>query len=141
MKEDNEMEQQMIEKLVLAATAARENAIASFSNYMVGAALLSADGRVFTGCNIESSVMAPSLCAERVAIAKAISEGVTDFLAIAVVGAKRGERPDIPCFPCGICRQVLSEYVSIQDFSVYVVEDGEAKRFALSELLPHSFSL
>jgi len=121
------------------AAKARENAYSPFSGFSVGAALLAKDGRIFRGCNIESAVFSPSLCAERVALAKAISEGVREFSAIAIVGAPAGEDPSEPCFPCGVCRQVLSEHVPLTDFEIVVEKDGKPEIHTLSELLPSAF--
>ena len=127
------------ELLISEAKKARENAYAPYSGFTVGAALLTKDGKIFRGCNLESSVFSPSLCAERVALAKAISEGETDFVAIAIVGAPSGEAPVEPCYPCGVCRQVLSEHVDISAFAVVVEEEGEARVCTLADLLPRAF--
>ena len=126
-------------KLLKEAKEARKNAYVPFSGFTVGAALLTKEGKIYRGCNIESSVMSPSLCAERVALSKAISEGEKEFLAIAIVGAPSGEDAKEPCYPCGVCRQVLSEHVDIRSFEVVVEEDGKAKTCTLSDLLPKAF--
>ena len=81
------------------ARTARRNAYAPYSGFAVGAALLTKDRKIYRGCNIESSVFSPSLCAERVALAKAISEGEKDFASIAIVGAPKDEEPATPCYP------------------------------------------
>lgn len=112
------------------AREAKENAYVPYSHFRVGAALLAADGRVFTGCNIENAAFSPTCCAERVAIFKAISEGVREFAAIAVAADKA------PCTPCGVCRQVLAEFCS-PDLRVIL----EGATYTLGELLPHSFDL
>ena len=124
-------------QLIELAEKARERSYSPYSDYTVGAALLCVDGEIFTGCNIENASYTPTCCAERVAVFKAISEGKTAFEAIAVSGGKRGERAESRCYPCGVCRQVLSEFCS-SDFSV-VFYDGSACK--LEELLPHSFKL
>ena len=124
----------MKELLELAKTA-RENAYAPYSNFLVGAALLCKDGKVYTGCNVENAAYSPTLCAERVAFGKAISEGEKDFVAIAVVGGKRGEET-VPCTPCGVCRQVMGEFCK-PDFLICT----EGKTYSLQELLPEGFSL
>lgn len=126
-------------KLLSEAKEARKNAYAPFSSFTVGAALLTKDGKIYRGCNIESSVMSPSLCAERVALAKAISEGEKEFTAIAIAGAPSGEDPKDPCYPCGVCRQVLSEHVDISAFQVVTEENGKAATCTLEELLPKAF--
>lgn len=121
------------------ARIARQNAYAPYSGFAVGAALLTKDGKIYRGCNIESSVFSPSLCAERVALAKAISEGEKEFAAIAIVGGPACIEPHSPCFPCGVCRQVLSEHVDGSAFRIVVEEDGEAVSYTLAELLPKTF--
>lgn len=126
-------------KLLKEAEEARKNAYAPFSSFAVGAALLTKDGKIYRGCNIESSVMSPSLCAERVALAKALSEGEKEFTAIAIAGAPVGEDPKDPCYPCGVCRQVLSEHVDLSAFQVVTEENGKAVTCTLSELLPKAF--
>ena len=126
-------------KLLDEAKEARKNAYTPFSGFAVGAALLTTSGKVFRGCNIESSVMSPSLCAERVALAKALSDGEKDFLAIAIVGAPKDEEPKEPCFPCGVCRQVLSEHTGTGAFEVIVEDNGKVLSFKLGELLPKAF--
>ena len=126
-------------KLLDEAKEARKNAYTPFSGFAVGAALLTKSGKVFRGCNIESSVMSPSLCAERVALAKALSDGEKDFLAIAIVGAPKDEEPKDSCFPCGVCRQVLSEHTGTGAFEVIVEDNGKVLSFKLGELLPKAF--
>ena len=113
---------------------------APYSNFCVGAALLSADGKIFTGCNVENAAYGPSNCAERTAVFKAISEGVKDFVAIAIVGGKNGLIEDF-CSPCGVCRQVLAEFCS-KDFLILLKDKkNQVKEFTLEQLLPESFSL
>lgn len=125
-------------ELVKLALEARENSYSPYSHFSVGAALLSADGRVFTGCNIENAAYSPTICAERTAVVKAVSEGVKDFTAIAVVGGE-GEITEF-CTPCGVCRQVLSEFCKA-DFEILAFNGKEIKTYTLGELLPESFSL
>ena len=116
-----------------AAIAMLDRAYCPYSHFAVGAALECADGTVFTGCNIENAAYSPSICAERTAVAKAVSEGHRDFVRIAVAGRGRDY-----CVPCGVCRQVLLEFApEIQVICINGV--GESKSFSLSELLPHSF--
>lgn len=121
------------------AKAARENAYAPYSGFAVGAALLCGDGTVYTGCNVENAAYSPTLCAERVAICKAISEGKRDFTAIAVCGGKKGENLSL-CTPCGVCRQVMGEFCK-PDFTVYITDGEEIFAHKLSEILPMQFSL
>ena len=116
-----------------------------YSHFHVGAALLDKSGKVWTGCNIENAAYGPSNCAERTAVFKAVSEGVRNFEAIAVVGGPEDEsgNPQIQdfCPPCGVCRQVLSEFCT-RDFKIILANGkGEQKVFTLAELLPESFSL
>jgi cytidine deaminase len=124
-------------ELIELALKARESAYAPYSNFFVGAALLCDDGNVYCGCNIENTAFSPTCCAERVAIFKAISEGKRKFSAIAIVGApKNGEMK--MCYPCGVCRQVLSEFC---DGSLKIVlYDGEKiAETTLGTLLPNAF--
>lgn len=122
-------------ELLQAAKSAAERAYAPYSRFCVGAALLAADGTVYTGCNIENASYSATLCAERTAFAKAISDGKREFVKIAVVGGQN------PCFPCGVCRQVMAE-VCERDFEVILTDDQETVcQFTLEELLPFAFSL
>lgn len=125
------------EGLIEKARAARERAYAPYSSFLVGAALLCDDGSVYEGCNIENSSFTPTCCAERVALFKAVSEGKRDFSAIAVIGGKTGGKCE-PCYPCGVCRQVLSEFCG-EDFKVIILSDDETCDISLGELLPKAF--
>jgi cytidine deaminase len=125
-------------ELIKTAIEARKRAYAPYSGFSVGAALLTADGRVFTGCNIENAAFTPTNCAERTAFFKAVSEGVRAFEAIAVVGGK-GEEPSEFCAPCGVCRQVMAEFCS-PDFRIVLGNEKNQTVYTLSELLPASFS-
>jgi len=111
-----------------------ERAYVPYSKFPVGAALLCADGTVFTGCNVENAAYGSTICAERTALLKAVSEGHRDdFVKLAVVG-----RADTPCWPCGACRQMLSEFAPGLEI---LVGDGKGELTAVSldQLLPHSF--
>ena len=126
--------------LVAAAFEARKNAYVPYSNFAVGAALLSADGRIFLGCNIENITFTPTVCAERTAFFKAISEGVKEFTAIAVVGglAERGEGQVDYCTPCGVCRQVIAEFCT-SDFKIITARSRDDWReYTLDQLLPEA---
>ena len=124
--------------LLAAAEAAMEQAWAPYSGFRVGAALLCADGTVFTGCNIENAAFTPTVCAERVALFKAVSEGRRDFTAIAVASGREG-RADGGFPPCGVCRQALAEFCA-PDLAVYVRrKDGSPAAYTLGELLPEAF--
>lgn len=125
----------MTEKeLIRAAIRGRKNAVAPYSGFAVGAALLTRSGSVYIGCNMENGAYSPSLCAERVAFGSAVAAGERDFAAIAVIG----DGADY-CWPCGVCRQVMAEFCG-DDFRVIAAKDE--KDFAsstLGELLPHAF--
>lgn len=116
------------------ARIARDHAHAPYSRFAVGAALLSVDGRVFTGCNVENASYGLTICAERVAVFKAVSEGVREFRAIAVIGPGDDE----PCSPCGACRQVLHEF-SPELRVITANGAGSSRMWTASELLPHAF--
>ncbi len=127
-------------ELVEKAKKAAENAYVPYSGFKVGAALLCKSGKLYLGCNIESSSYSPTNCAERTAFFKAVSDGEREFDKIAIVGGKDGVFSDY-CTPCGVCRQVMSEFCS-EDFTVILGKNGdEYKELTLGELLPHSFRL
>lgn len=127
------------EILVAKALEARCFSYSPYSNFQVGAALLCKDGTIYTGCNIENAGYGPTNCAERTAIFKAVSEGNTDFIAIAVVGGKAGEVIAEYAYPCGVCRQVMAEFCR-NDFEVLVAKSVEEFReHTLEELLPERF--
>ena len=110
-----------------------------YSNYRVGAALLTATGKIYTGCNIENIAFGPSNCAERTAFFKAVSEGEKEFAAIAIVGGPCGNVTDY-CTPCGVCRQVMREFCQ-DDFKIIMAKSvSDYKNMTLKELLPESFS-
>ena len=121
------------EDLIREAFQARKNAYAAYSGFTVGAALLAENGTVFHGCNIENASYGATVCAERTALFKAVSEGYTKFSAIAIAGSGDGDFSK-PCYPCGACLQVLSEFCG--DDLVIVLVDGE---YRLSDFLPKRF--
>ena len=124
-------------KLAEAAREAALRAYAPYSNFKVGAALLAADGRVFTGCNVENASYGLTNCAERTAVFKAVSEGATRFSAIVIAGGE-GE----VAMPCGACRQVLAEFCAPETPVRCMTLDGTAVRdFTIGELLPGAFRL
>lgn len=125
-------------ELVSLALEARENSYSPYSGFKVGAALLTKSGKVYKGCNIENGAYSPTNCAERTAVFTAVSDGEKDFSAIAVVGGA-DEIKDF-CPPCGVCRQVLSEFCT-PDFEIHLFDGEEIKTFTLGELLPESFKL
>lgn len=129
-----------IKEMIQAAMEARKKAYAPYSHYQVGAALLTNELRIYTGCNIENAAYGPSLCAERTAIAKAVSEGWRKWKAIAVVGGAEGEMLQQYAYPCGICRQVMQEFVVPDEFVVIVAKDTQDyKVYLFSELFPAGF--
>ena len=123
-----------MEKLIEAATRARQRAHAPYSGFPVGAALLTTGGRIFTGCNVENSSYGLSICAERVALFNALAAGCRKFEMLAVVADTQK-----PCPPCGACRQVLLEFCS--ELRVIMANlEGETRELGLDELLPAAFS-
>ena len=127
------------EALCALAKQAMERAYVPYSGFRVGAALLCADGSVYTGCNIENASFTPTVCAERTAVFKAVSEGKRDFSAIAVASGREG-RTDGAFPPCGVCRQVLAEFCP-PDLPVYVLQaDASVREIPLRELLPFAFT-
>jgi cytidine deaminase len=124
-------------ELMQHAVKARKQAYAPYSGFFVGAALLTKDGKVYTGCNIENASYTPTNCAERTAFFKAVSEGERAFEAIAVVGGK-GEEPSELCAPCGVCRQVMTEFCN-KDFRVLLGTPEKFKAYTLEALFPLSF--
>lgn len=126
-------------KLIGSAKQAMQSAYVPYSGFKVGAALLTASGKVYTGCNIENAAYSPSNCAERTAFFKAVSEGEREFAAIAIVGGLEGKIKGY-CPPCGVCRQVMSEFCTNDFIIILGKEDDEYKSYTLTELLPVSFS-
>ena len=126
-------EQQAVsdEMLLALAREAMKRSYSPYSHYPVGAALLCADGRVFQGCNIENASFGLTNCAERTAMFKAVSEGATEFTAVAIASEKSAP------WPCGACRQVLNEFAP--GIRVLVTWDGHVDEAPLSRLLPHGF--
>ncbi len=121
-------------ELFAAAVKAAEKSYSKYSHFTVGAALLTKDGKIFTGCNIENASYSLTVCAERTAVFKAVSEGYTDFEAIAIAGSGN-EDFSKPCFPCGACLQVLSEFC-VNSFKI-ILSDTE---YRLSDFLPKRFN-
>ena len=123
------------------ATEARNKAYAPYSNFMVGAALLTNGGKIYSGCNIENAGYTPTICAERTAFSKAISEGEREFTAIAVAGWHKDAKEPTQAFPCGVCRQVMREFCNPATFRILVV-NGEKNGYTehtLQDLLPYGF--
>ena len=121
------------------AVKAMQNAYVPYSGFKVGAALVCSDGTVFTGCNIENASFTPTVCAERTAVFKAVSEGVHRFQAIAIVGSREGEKNLLVTSPCGVCRQALNEFCE-NDMPVILAKSEEDYQIVtLGELLPLGF--
>ena len=127
-----------VERLIEEAMKARKMAYAPYSEFRVGAALLDGDGTIYSGCNIENASYGACNCAERTAIFKAVSEGAGDFRAIAIVGGKDKTVTEF-CPPCGICRQVMSEFCDADTFKVILFDGTETRSYLLGDLLPHAF--
>lgn len=132
------MDNNLYETLIERALEARRHAYVPYSHFKVGAALLTKNGKIYDGCNIENAAFSPTNCAERTAFFKAVSEGERDFAAIAVVG---GDNPAGQyCPPCGVCRQVMLEFCAPEDFVVVMGNNPQDyKTFLLKDLLPFSF--
>ena len=133
------LEADVIRELIDTAMKMREMSYCPYSGFSVGAALLCSDGTVYTGCNIENAALSVTLCAERTAMVKAVSEGHRDFEAIAVVGGKAKD-PEDYSFPCGSCRQFMREFCDPGSFLVITAKSRECfVTCTLEELLPYSF--
>ena len=133
------MEQIMVEKLIDTAIEQLKFSYTPYSNFKVGAALLTKSGKIYTGCNIENASYTPTNCAERTAFFKAVSEGVRDFQAICIVGGKEGELAEYTA-PCGVCRQVMMEFCDPETFQIILAVDKERYEiYTLEELMPLGF--
>ena len=129
------------EVLIKEAIEARKMAYTPYSHFKVGAALLTADGKIYRGCNIENAAYPATNCAERTAMFKAVSEGNTDFREIAIVGGPKGKEPKDFCAPCGVCRQVMAEFCDPETFRIILMNGaGEIREYLLKELLPLGFT-
>jgi len=134
----DELTNEKIKMLISKALEMLHFSYAPYSHYFVGAALLTKDGTLYTGCNIENAAYTPSNCAERTAFFKAVSEGKKDFIAIAIVGGPDGKTESY-CAPCGVCRQVMAEFCE-KDFKIITAKnESDYKIQTLAELLPDSF--
>lgn len=133
------MERVMIEKLIDTAIEQLKFSYTPYSNFKVGAALLTKSGKIYTGCNIENASYTPTNCAERTAFFKAVSEGVRDFQAICIVGGKDGKLTEYTA-PCGVCRQVMMEFCNPKTFQIILAVDKERYEiYTLEELMPLGF--
>ena len=133
------MEQVMVEKLIDTAIEQLKFSYTPYSNFKVGAALLTKSGKIYTGCNIENASYTPTNCAERTAFFKAVSEGVRDFQAFCIVGGKDGKLTEYTA-PCGVCRQVMMEFCNPKTFQIILAVDKERYEiYTLEELMPLGF--
>ena len=133
-----------VSELIKEALKARENAYAPYSGFTVGAALLGRSGHVYHGCNVENASYPATNCAERTAFFAAVAEGETEFDAIVITGGLAGKMPEQYCYPCGICRQVMSEFCAKNSdtFKIIVAKNEEDYEiYSLKDMLPHSFEL
>ena len=129
--------------LIKKAFEAQSYSYAPYSNFNVGAALLGSNGKIYEGCNIENAAFTPTNCAERTAFFKAVSEGQTEFVAIAIVGSKNGTNKDEInyCAPCGVCRQVMMEFCNPKTFKVFLAKsEDDYTEYTLEEILPLGFN-
>ena len=126
--------------MIKKALEARKNSYSPYSYFQVGACLLTKEGRLYTGCNIENAAYGPTNCAERTAFFKAVSEGERDFAGIAIVGDKEGTVVDNYAFPCGVCRQVMTEFTDPETFVILVAKsEKDYLETTLAALLPNAF--
>ena len=133
------MDKGQIQELISAAMVQLEKAYAPYSHFKVGAALLTKEGRIYTGCNIENAAYTPTNCGERTAFFKAVSEGERHFRAICIVGGMDGVPTDYTA-PCGVCRQVMMEFCAPEEFEIILARGAEDYQvYKLKDLLPRGF--
>lgn len=133
------MDRELIEKMIDLAIGQLQYSYTPYSHFKVGAALLTKDGKLYTGCNIENAAYTPTNCAERTAFFKAVSEGEREFRAICIVGGKDGVLTEYTA-PCGVCRQVMMEFCNPKTFQIILATGKEQYEiFTLKELLPMGF--
>ena len=135
------MEMEVYGELISAAVSARKKAYIPYSGFAVGAAVFTEEGNIYSGCNIENASYGATVCAERTAIFKAVSEGETQIKAIAVCGGPKTIGIEEYCMPCGICRQVLAEFGSKDTQIIIAKSADDYKVFNIGDLLPNSFKL
>ena len=146
MRLEEQLRQNTLEKGQTADTLVRfafdmmRRAYAPYSHFTVGAALLGRNGKIYTGCNVENAAYSPTCCAERTAFFNAVADGCRKFEAIAVVGGPDGNVTDY-CPPCGVCRQVMTEFCGPEFMVILAKSHTERKVYQLRELLPESFKL
>lgn len=133
------LDEVLVKELIRIAVKQMDYSYTPYSDFKVGAALLAKNGSIYTGCNIENAAYTPTNCAERTAFFKAVSEGVTEFDAVCVVGGKSGILTEYAA-PCGVCRQVMMEFCDPKEFQVILaVNEEQYEIFALEELFPRGF--
>lgn len=133
------MDEKIIKDLISKAAGMRKISYTPYSKFNVGAALLAKNGKVYTGCNIENASYTPTICAERTAFFKAVSENVREFTAIVIMGGRADSDELEYCFPCGVCRQVMSEFCD-DDFNIIIAKsEDDYKVYTLPEILPERF--
>lgn len=133
------MDKELVQKMIALATEQLNYSYAPYSNFKVGAALLTKAGKLYTGCNIENAAYTPTNCAERTAFLKAVSEGEREFQAICIVGGKDGVLTEYAA-PCGVCRQVMMEFCNPETFQIILATGREQYEiFTLKEMLPLGF--
>ena len=136
---NEKLSETLIQTLIETAVKQLRFSYTPYSHFKVGAALLAADGTIYTGCNIENAAFTPTNCAERTAFFKAVSEGVRDFQAICIVGGKDGKLTEYTA-PCGVCRQVMMEFCDPKTFQIILAVDKERYEiYTLEELMPLGF--
>jgi len=128
-----------MEQYLEKAKEVKSNAYVPYSNFEVGVVLRAKSGKIYTGCNVENHGI-QSICAERVAFTKALSEGEREFESLLVIGGEKGKDIKEECLPCGYCRQFMSEFID-KDFKINTFDGVNFKTYTLEELLPHSFKL
>ena len=137
----NELTETLIQKLIKTAAEQLRFSYTPYSHFKVGAALLAADGTIYTGCNIENAAYTPTNCAERTAFFKAISEGEKEFEMIAIVGGPAKSARTDYCPPCGVCRQVMAEFCDPKAFRVLMARtETDYRECSLEEVLPFGFT-
>lgn len=133
------MQEEAKRELIKAALAARERAYSPYSGYAVGASVLTAQGNIYTGCNVENASYGATNCAERTAVFKAVSEGEQKCRAVAIAGGRVGSAPADYAYPCGICRQVMREFGGEELLVLVAKSEEDYREYALRDLLPCGF--
>ena len=140
MEQNGVLQDIPVAEMIHSAMEARKKAYTPYSGYKVGAAVLTNELRIYTGCNIENASYTPTICAERTAISKAVSEGWRKLKAIAIVGSPEGDEISQFAFPCGVCRQVMREFANPEEFIVITAKSvQDYKAYRLCDLLPDGF--